>query len=119
MKKQITIGVGDAATTAKEFIDAWKLAERGEKVQDKHRLHFENLEVLLKTLTPGRWALLKKMHANGPMSIRALAIDLGRDYKNVHTDVRRLENIGLVQRTKNDRFKVPWDIVEARLLLAA
>ena len=52
------------------------------------------------------------------MSIRALAIDLGRDYKNVHTDVRRLENIGLVQRTKNDRFKVPWDIVEARLLLA-
>jgi len=34
MKKQITIGVGEAATTAKEFIDAWKLAERGETVQD-------------------------------------------------------------------------------------
>ena len=54
MKKQITIGVGDAATTAKEFIDAWKLAERGEKVQEKNRLHFEDIEVLLKTLTPGR-----------------------------------------------------------------
>ena len=62
MKKQITIGVGEAATTAKEFIDAWKLAEQGETVQEKHRLHFENLEVLLKTLTPGRWALLKKLH---------------------------------------------------------
>jgi predicted transcriptional regulator len=61
MKKQITIGVGGAATTAKEFIDAWKLAERGETVQEKHRLHFENLEILLKTLTPGRWALLKKI----------------------------------------------------------
>jgi predicted transcriptional regulator len=82
-------------------------------------LHFENLEVLLKILTPGRWALLKKLHANGPMSIRALAKDLGRDYKNVHTDVRRLENISLIERTKNDRIKVPWDIVEARLLLAA
>ena len=34
MKKQITIGVGEPATTAKEFIDAWKLAERGEKVQE-------------------------------------------------------------------------------------
>ncbi len=55
MKKQITIGVGDAADTAKEFIDAWKLAERGETVQEKHRLQFENLEMLLKTLTPGRW----------------------------------------------------------------
>ena len=117
MKKQITIGVGEAATTAKEFIDTWKLAERGETVQEKNWLQFENLEVLLKTLTPGRWALLKKLHANGPMSIRALANDLGRDYKNVYTDVRRLENIGLIGRTKNNRIKVPWDIVEARLLL--
>jgi len=119
MKKQITIGVGEAATTAKEFIDGWKLAERGETVQEKHRLQFENLEILLKTLTPGRWALLKKLHANGPMSIRGLAKDLERNYKNVHTDVRCLENIGLIGRTKNDRIKVPWDIVEARLLLAA
>jgi len=35
MKKQITIGVGEAATTAKEFIDAWKRAERVETVQEK------------------------------------------------------------------------------------
>jgi len=119
MKKQITIGVGEAATTATEFIDAWKLAERGEPVQEKHRLYFENLEMLLNTLTPGRWALLKKLHANGPLSIRALAKDLGRDYKNVYTHVQRLENIGLIGRTKDGRIKVPWDIVEARLLLAA
>ena len=119
MKKQIKIGVGDAVTTAKDFVGAWKLAERGEKVQERNMLHFENLEVLLKTLTPGRWSLLKKLHANGPMSIRALAKDLDLDYKNVHTDVRRLENIGLIGRTKDDRIIVPWDIVEARLLLAA
>jgi predicted transcriptional regulator len=119
MKKKITIGVGDATTTAKEFIDAWKRAESGEKVHEKNWLHFENLELLLKTLTPGRWTLLKRLHANGPMSIRALANDLGRDYKNVYTDVQRLENIGLIGRGQNDRINVPWDIVEARLLLAA
>jgi predicted transcriptional regulator len=119
MKKQIKIGVGDAAITAKDFIDVWKRAERGEKIQEKNRLNFENLEVLLKTLTPARWTLLKKLHANGPMSIRALASDLDRNYKNVHTDVRRLENVGLIDRTKDDRIIVPWDIVEARLLLAA
>jgi predicted transcriptional regulator len=118
-EKQFNIGVGDAAITAKDFIEAWKRAERGEKIQEKNMLNFENLEVLLKTLTPGRWALLKKLHANGPMSIRALANDLGRDYKNVHTDVRRLENVGLIGLTKDDRILVPWDIVEARLLLAA
>jgi len=119
MKKQIKIGVGDAATTAKDFIAAWKLAERGEKVLEKNILHFENLEILLKALTPGRWALLKMLHANGPMSIRALAKDLGRDYKNVYTDVQNLENIGLIGRAPNDKIEVFWDIVEARLLLAA
>jgi hypothetical protein len=35
MKKQITIGVGEAATTAKEFIDAWKAADRGDTVSRK------------------------------------------------------------------------------------
>ena len=75
MKRQIKIGVGDAVTTARDFIEAWKLAKRGEKVQEKNMLHFESLEILLKTLTPGRWALLKKLHANGPLSIRALAKD--------------------------------------------
>jgi predicted transcriptional regulator len=119
MKKQITIGVGDAATTAKEFIDIWKRAERGEAVKEKNQLHFENLELLLKTLSPGRWALLKGLHANGPMSIRALSKNLGRDYKNVHTDVQRLTDIGLIGRARNDKIYVPWDIVEARLLLAA
>jgi predicted transcriptional regulator len=119
MKKQITIGVGEASTTAKEFIDAWNRAERGETAQEKHLLHFESLEALLKTLPAGRRALLKKLHANGPMSIRALANDLGRDYKNVHTDARRLEKVGLIERTEKDKITVPWDIVEARLLLAA
>ena len=51
MQKQTTIGVGDAVITAKEFIDAWKLAERGETVQEENRLHFENLEILLNAYT--------------------------------------------------------------------
>ena len=42
---------------------------------------------------------------------------LGRDYKNVHTDVRRLEQVGLVDRDKDDKVKVPWTIVEAKLRL--
>ena len=119
MKKQIKIGVGGAAGTAKGFIDAWKRAERDEKVDTEHLLYFENLETLLKTLTAGRWVLLKILRTNGPMSIRALANELGRDYKNIHTDVRRLELIGLIDRTKDNKIEVPWDIVEARLMLAA
>ena len=119
MKKEIQIGAGDATNTAKGFIDAWKRAESGEKMKAEHRLYFENLETLLKTLTQGRWILLKTLRIKGPMSVRALAKELGRDYKNVHTDVRRLEEVGLVGRTKEEKVEVPWDIVEAQLRLAA
>ena len=119
MKKQIKIGVSDAVTTAEDFTDAWKKAERGKITKTQYKLHFESLEILLKTLTSGRWILLKTLHRSGSMSIRALANELGRDYKNVHTDVRLLENAGLIDRTEDDEVIVPWDIVEARLQLAA
>jgi predicted transcriptional regulator len=119
MKKQIKIGVGDAATTAKEFIDIWRRAESCEKVDEEQRLYFENLEMLLKTLTTGRWVLLKMLRENGPMSIRSLANKLGRDYKNVHTDVRKMEYIGLIGPTEDGKIRVPWDVVEAKLMLAA
>ena len=119
MKKRIQIGVGTAKSTATGFINARKTVERGEKVEVEQRLDFENLETLLKTLTSGRWVLLKKLRTNGPMSVRALARAVERNYKNVHTDVRRLEQIGLIGRTKENRIEVPWDIVEAHLRLAA
>lgn len=119
MSKGINIGIGDSVTTAKGFIDAWKRAEKGEKVEAEHRLDFESLESLLKILTPGRWILLKKLRKKGPMSIRALAKDLKRDYKNVHTDIKKLEAIGLISRTDDEKVQVPWDIVEAHLRLAA
>lgn len=119
MKRQIKIGVGDAISTAKDFVDAWKHAEQGDKVVAECRFYFENLETLLKTLTSGRWVLLKKLREHGPMSVRALSNELGRNYKNVHTDVRRLEGVGLIGLTKDYKVEVPWDIVETRLSLAA
>jgi len=119
MKKKIQISIGDSTRTAMGFIEAWKSAETGEGADVEERLVFENLETLIKTLTQGRWVLLKTLRTKGPMSVRALAMELGRDYKNVHTDVRRLEQIGLIDRNKDDKVRVPWDVVEAKLKLAA
>jgi predicted transcriptional regulator len=97
--------------TSKDFIDAWKQAERGKSVEPEYKLNFDNLEILLKTLTSGRWILLKTLHKSGPMSIRALANKLTRDYKNVHTDVRLLENVGLTDRTEDNKVEVPWSLL--------
>lgn len=119
MTKKIQIGVGDSTCTASDFIDAWKRAEHGKKVETRQQLNFENIETLLKALTPGRWTLLKTLHTNGSMSIRALAKALGRDYKNVHQDVQRLESVDLIGRTQDNKIEMPWDIIEAHLRLAA
>ena len=119
MRKQINIGVSDARDTAKDFIDAWKHAESGKKVVTEQRLNFEDIETLFKTLTTARWVLLKVLRKKGPISIRALAKELSRDYKNVYTDVQRLEHVGLIERTNDDKVEVPWDVVEAQLRLAA
>ena len=119
MKKRIQIGIGDSTRSAQGFIEAWRRAEAGKRMEDQERLVFENLETLLRTLTQGRWVLLKTLRNKGPMSVRRLSNELGRDYKNVHTDVRRLEQIGLIDRNKDDKIRVPWDIVEAKLKLAA
>jgi len=119
MTKHIKIGVSDPVTAAKGFIDAWQLAERGENVETEYKLNFESLETLLKILTPGRWLLLKSLRKSGPMSIRRLANMLERDYKNVHTDVRLLEQVGLIDRTKDKKVEVPWSTIEVKLELAA
>jgi len=40
-------------------------------------------------------------------------------YSFIHTDVRRLELIRLIDRNKDDPVRVPWDIVETKLKLTA
>lgn len=118
MNGEIKIGIGDEQETAQEFIEAWNRAERDEAPERPvERLYFPDLEMLLRTLTPRRMALLKRLHAIGPVSVRALSKELGRNYKNVHTDIRVLERIGLIMREEGGRLLVPWEqiIVEFRL----
>ena len=51
------------------------------------------------------------------MSVRALSKLLERDYKNVHTDVTQLAQLGLIERAGDSRVRVPWDAVRAELRL--
>ncbi|MFW6374693.1 MAG: hypothetical protein ACOC3W_13460, partial [Thermodesulfobacteriota bacterium] len=109
----------DPETTTEGFSEARKRAELEESFSTENLLHFETLDVLLKTLAPGRWRLLKSLRRQGAMRIRSLAKTLARDYKNTYTDVKQLLQIGLIEKRADGRIEVPWDIVEARLHLAA
>lgn len=118
-KKKLSIGVGTVKESLDRFESVWKRAERGERVTPEHRLVFSTLPQLLRELSPARWALLEALRTKGKMTIYALAKHLGRDYKNVHTDVARLMEFGLIEKTKDDRVFVPWDVISAELKLAA
>jgi len=104
----------------KEFVEIWHAAEHGE-VPEKpvERVCFENLKILVQTLTPKRIQVLTVLHEEGPSAIRALAKKLRRDYKNVHQDIQILERIGLVEETENGLVAAPFKKIVAEIQLAA
>lgn len=119
-RKQILIGVESEQEMAEAFIRAWKRADEGLPPEEPtNRLHFEDMPTLLKYLSPRRVELLQKLRMIGPTNIRKLAQALGRDYKNVYTDVSDLSHVGLIEETNDRRFHVPWDEITAKLPLLA
>ncbi|HAM21780.1 MAG TPA: hypothetical protein DCQ04_05795 [Actinobacteria bacterium] len=62
--------------------------------------------------------LLDTLHRVGPCSVYALAKAAERNYSNVHSDVARLEEIGLIERTDEGTVLVPYDSVEILVPLA-
>jgi predicted transcriptional regulator len=55
------------------------------------------------------------------LNTRQLARALGRDYKNVHNDVSRLEELGLIEKGGKGVLSVPYDeiVIHAGLSEAA
>ena len=119
MRKKIQVSVGSVAEALDRFELAWRRAQKGEIRPADVRLTFKSLPLLLRNLTPARWTLLERLKRDGPLSINELARRLGRNYKNVHTDVSRLIDLGLIERRPDQRVAVIWDIVTAEVRLAA
>ncbi len=88
-----------------------------------YHLNFATPGELLGELPLKRLATLRAIKASGAVSIYALAKGLGRNYSNVHADVQRLCEHGLVEKDPEGRVFMPFDDVivqvEASLLAAA
>lgn len=81
-------------------------------------LGFESARALFAELTPARLDLLDTLRRVGPCSIYALAKAAQRNYSNVHTDVTRLEELGLIDRSEAGEILVPYESVEIVVPLA-
>lgn len=74
--------------------------------------------MLFAELTPARLDLLNTLRGMGPVTVYALAKTAGRNYSNVHADIARLVDMGLVERTDDETVLVPFDAVEIHMSLA-
>ncbi|HWT10293.1 MAG TPA: MarR family transcriptional regulator, partial [Roseomonas sp.] len=81
-------------------------------------LSFESARSLFAELTPARIDLLDALRRVGPCSVYALAKAAERNYSNVHTDVARMEELGLIDRTEGGEILVPYESVEIVVPLA-
>lgn len=115
MPRTLNIRVSAAADALDRFEAAWHLASGRTPPPALQVLSFADLPLLLKTLTPARWQLLARLREAGPVTVYALAKRLARDYKNVHTDVAQLAQLGLIEKTGEGLVRVAWDAVQARL----
>lgn len=82
------------------------------------RLGFESARALFAELTPARMDLLDTLRRSGPSSVYALAKAAERNYSNVHTDVVRLVDLGLMDRADGGAVSVPFESVEIHFPLA-
>jgi predicted transcriptional regulator len=86
--------------------------------ETNYHLGFESAAQLFAELTPQRMRLLESLKATGPQSIYALTKQLGRNYSNVHRDVKKLMEYRLVVGNKSGQVRVPWQDVLIRVSLA-
>jgi predicted transcriptional regulator len=115
LPRLLELRLGGAGDALDRFEAAWNRAAEGRKARAISVLSMKDLPLLLRTLSPARWSLLERLKAQGPVSIYELAKRLERDYKNVHTDVARLAELGLIERRADGMIAVPWDTVRAEL----
>lgn len=118
------IGISSWDQTRNELRKLAKKIDAGKRLPEAdYQLDFPSPVELLAELPPKRLQILRELKAAGPMSVYALARQLGRNYSNVHGDIQRLLALGLVEKNASGQMWVPFeDIVvqvDASLMAAA
>jgi len=95
--RRLNIGIRASAERSKALREAFRRVSRGDRRMQTPGLYFESVEELRRILTEKRLALLLVITRDRPVSVRELARVVGRDYKNVSSDIALLERLGLVK----------------------
>lgn len=119
MANRALLGVTDWARTKADLARVARTLDAGRRLgRADYELNFADAGQLLAEITRERLRLLAALRRAGPLTVYALAKRLARNYSNVHADVRRLAELGLIERDEGRRVFVPWKEIRIRLPLA-
>lgn len=89
------------------FAETWRRVEGDEDVVP--RLAFASLHELFSALTEKRLELMRFVASHEGLNSHRLAQKLERNYKNVHTDVAALVDLGLLEKNDQGALTAPFD----------
>jgi predicted transcriptional regulator len=94
--KRLKVGVRSLDEGLQEFASTLKTIQSGKTIPKRTGVYFVSVEAMRQVLTPTRLALMHMIRTRHPRSIAALAKQIGRNFKNVHADLRLLADLDLV-----------------------
>lgn len=116
MANRAIIGISDWSKTRVGLLSLADQLEAGAVLEPAdYHLNFSSAAQLLSELPPRRLDTLREIKRAGPVSIYAVAKALSRNYSNVHADVQKLIEHGLVEKDASGRVFVPWEDVVVRV----
>ena len=97
--RRFKIKIQTLEQAGKEFVRAWKMAEKGKDFEAGYDLvlAFPDISWIAKVLSPGRVRIIQTVRDQKPKSIRQLAKLLNRAQQNVQKDVQELAHFGIIE----------------------
>lgn len=104
---RLEIEVMGSKAALQEFAGRWRRTRAGKASTPK--LAFGSLRDLFSAITEKRLELVRFVATHEGLNTRQVAQHLGRDYKNVHSDVAELVELGLLDKNDRGQLTAPFD----------
>jgi predicted transcriptional regulator len=111
--RRLNIGIRTSAERSGALREAMRRVAGGDRAQQEPGLYFETVEELRQILTEKRMELLLAITRHRATSVHQLAGLLGRDYKNVSTDITMAPTV------QYDEIQITIDLRQPRAVRAA
>jgi predicted transcriptional regulator len=113
----LVISVLDPEEAMQQMLADARQLDQGTALAEPNKLVFSSLDQLLSNLSTKRWELVNRLAKEGALSIKKLSELIKRDYSNVHSDVQRLRENGLIETAEDGKVYVPWDNLDIKVSL--